>query len=130
MKGFLQQCLLPQDDERSKPLGQSDTLSGKVLRLSTSGHTPYLREIIPQLLFELSGKDPETFVKNVGYGYASGFLANHKLQAPEHKSAKDADDINFVTGQYLQNEPKSEEAPMTEEEKMREAERLFVLFER
>ncbi|KAI9659589.1 MAG: hypothetical protein M1831_003670 [Alyxoria varia] len=130
VKSFLRECLLPKDDERTKPLGQADTLPGKLLRLSTSGHTPNLRELIPELLFELSGKDPETFVRNVGYGYASGFLANNNIQAPEHRSSKDADDVNFVTGQYLDNEPKSEESPMTEEEKMREAERLFVLFER
>ena len=39
-------------------------------------------------------------------------------------------EINPVTGQIREMEPKAPEEEMTEEEKEREAERLFVLFER
>lgn len=42
----------------------------------------------------------------------------------------DGREINPVTGQRRDMEPEGEEAEMTEEEKEREAERLFVLFER
>jgi hypothetical protein len=38
--------------------------------------------------------------------------------------------VNPVTGQLLDREENVEEEPMTMEEKEREAERLFVLFER
>ena len=40
------------------------------------------------------------------------------------------EDINPVTGQRLAAEPENPEPEMTDEEKEREAERLFVLFER
>lgn len=140
MRAFMRQRLLPGDDERSKPLGQADTLPAHLLRFSTSGFTPTLRETIPIFLFELSDRDAEKFVKNVGYGYASGFLANYKIPAPPPPGADGGErgrggtasesDVNFVTGQYLKDEPQPQEPPMTEEEKMQEAERLFVLFER
>ena len=146
VRSFMRQKLLPTDQERGKPLGQSDTLSARLLRLSTSGHTPTLRELIPATLFELSNKDAETFVRNVGYGYASGFLTNNNIPAPTPPDSSNGpasstrakgrsgraseSDVNFVTGQYLADEPNIEEPPMSEEEKMQEAERLFVLFER
>jgi hypothetical protein len=38
--------------------------------------------------------------------------------------------VNPITGQRLDAEDPSSQEPMTEEEKEREAERLFVLFER
>lgn len=135
VKNGIKRSLLPSDEERDKPLGQANTLSAKLLRLSTSSYTPELRNVIPTVLFELSDGDAEVFVKNVGYGFASGFLTNMQIPNPPPPKAKSgstasSDDINYVTGQYLAQEPKSTEPPMSEEEKMREAERLFVLFER
>lgn len=141
VKALMREELLPSEDERNKPLGQSNTLPARLLRLSTSGYTPQLRELIPELFFELSDRNAETFVNNVGYGYASGYLTNNKIPfvPPSGESSKEAGarnasgmrtDVNPVTGQFLANEPKIEGPPMTEEEKMREAERLFVLFER
>lgn len=136
VKMILRQTLLPRDEERNRPLGQADTLPAKLLRLSTSGQTPELREIIPIVLFDLSGRDPEAFVRNVGYGFASGFLTSnnisHLRQRPRPvEDSRTADDhINFVTGQYIANERAPSDSPMSETEKMQEAERLFVLFER
>ena len=141
----LKSRLLPTSSERDKALGQSDTLFSKLIRMSTSAHTPTLRTLVPQLMFELSDKDPGTFVRNVGYGYASGFLMNSgidtgDLQRQARKSntsgqngegtASGSTRTNFVTGQYLDQEPKDTSALMTDEEKEREAEKLFVLFER
>ena len=133
VKSVMQQRLLPTAEDRHKPLGQSETLPSRLLRLSISGFTPILRDCVPHLLFELSDRDAEKFVRNVGYGYASGFLTNNKIPAPrldkqEHKDGND--DINFVTGQFIKDQPQGQQESMTEEEKMREAERLFVLFER
>ena len=160
VKNSMRTRLFPSDDERTKPLGQADTLPARLLRLSTSGHTPQLRESIPSLLFELCDKDAEKFVRAVGYGYASGYLTNHKIPVPlryrsasvgseangegssaattatgggertERRGRASEDKVNFVTGQYLAHEPEPSGPLMTEEEKMREAERLFVLFER
>ena len=102
-----------------------------------SAFTPTLRDTISGLMFELSDKDVNTFIKNVGYGYAAGFLANNNipLGAPQAEGVSAAGDsssrnINPVTGQYLDQEKEDNLPPMTEEEKEREAERLFVLFER
>lgn len=75
------------------------------------------------------------FTQEVGYGNAIGFLVNRGIavEPPEGTDPKDPNKaINPITGQYLSSE--KYEGPslseMTDEEKEREAERLFVLFER
>lgn len=137
--------LLPTSAERDLPLGQSRTTFARLMKISTSAHTPTLRNLIPQLMFELSESNPNTFVHNVGYGYASGFLVNNGIDASElqrqaqssngieangHPDVAARPNTNFVTGQYLDREVPEEGPPMTDEEKEREAEKLFVLFER
>ena len=101
------------------------------------------------MLFECSDQDPTTFVRNVGYGFASGFLITHNLAVPEGSlrassggGGDDAEDpgerltrvdgleINPVTGQRKDKEPAISGPAMTDEEKEVEAEKLFVLFER
>ncbi|KZF26167.1 hypothetical protein L228DRAFT_257649 [Xylona heveae TC161] len=146
VKRYMQWLLLPSDEERAKPLGKSDTLASRLLRLSSESTSPPMRESISSLMFELSGKDASSFVKNVGYGFASGFLVSHNVPIPENameawstqgqdsskesgKSSQEAF-INPITGQRLDKEAKDTGPPMTDEEKEREAERLFVLFER
>ncbi|KAK3067585.1 hypothetical protein LTS18_001031, partial [Coniosporium uncinatum] len=57
VKKFMQWLLLPQEGERDKPLGKSDTLASKLLKLSTSPASPALRNSISHMLFELSDKD-------------------------------------------------------------------------
>lgn len=49
---------------------------------------------------------------------------------PEGEREGEGIPVNPITGQRLDREVQVEEAPMTQEEKEREAERLFVLFER
>lgn len=142
MKSWMRWILLPTSKDRDKPLGQGDTLSARLLRLSCSPNLPTLRENISGLLFELSDKDANKFVQNIGYGFASGFLMSHNIEIPSsaaeassigsENSAEGGADVNPITGQRLEAEDR--DAPrasdMTEEEKEREAERLFVLFER
>lgn len=142
MKCRMRSLLLPTAEDRDQPLGQGQTLSSRLLRLSNSPSLPNLRDNISSLLFELSDKNATTFVQNIGYGFASGFLMSHNIEVPisameaNSKSSRvdiDGDfDINPITGQKLSAE--SRDAPvmeeMTEEEKEREAERLYVLFER
>lgn len=151
VKGHMRSALLPSNEERVQPLGTSDTLSAFLLRLSTSPVAPSLRETVSNLLFELSGRDATSFVRNVGYGFASGFLLTHDLPVPENAmeawstevgtgeqpedpgekvSNVDGVEINPVTGQRRDMEAIEPLPDMTEEEKEREAERLFVLFER
>lgn len=143
VKTYMQWLLLPTEDERNKPLGHSDTLSSRLLNLSTAAMLPNLRGSISSMLFELSDKDASTFVQNVGYGFASGFLLSHNIAIPENameafanggdnaEEKENPRDINPITGQrYDAEEVKDTGPPMTDAEKEREAERLFVLFER
>lgn len=153
VKLHVRSLLLPSTEERAQPLGTSDTLSAHLLRLSTSAVAPGLRETVSNFLFELSDRDATSFVRNVGYGFASGFLLTHDLPVPENASeawSTNIDDdsealsqdpgervtnidgvaINPVTGQRRDREPVVPGPDMTQEEKEREAERLFVLFER
>ncbi|KAI9672411.1 MAG: hypothetical protein M1829_004489 [Trizodia sp. TS-e1964] len=138
----MQSLLLPSDNDRLQPLGKLDNLPSRLLRLSSSPMAPTLRDLVLALLFELSGKDATTFIYNIGYGFASGFLMTHGIAVPEGSMAPDSSPanenqgnarqpVNPITGQLLDKEaPVEEGPPMTQEEKEREAERLFVLFER
>lgn len=140
MREWMQMVMLPRDSDRNRPLGIGDTMAARLLRLSCSPNLPTLRENISSLLFEMSDKDADKFVKNIGYGFASGFLMSHNIQIPS--SATEASSIpgdgennaqvNPVTGQNLSAEAmdRSDNEEMSQEEKEREAERLFVLFER
>ena len=137
LKGDLKSRYLPKDDERDQPLGKSGSLASRLLRLTTSSPLVHLNEAISEFMFELSDRDANNYVQNVGYGYAAGYLMTHKIPMPE--SAKNsrlngpstnAIPVNPITGQRLDRESGPDLPQMTMEEKEREAERLFVLFER
>lgn len=135
----LKRELLPPARERDQPLGRSNSFPSRLLRLSTSPVASNLKEGISSLLFELSDQDPSTFIRNVGYGFAAGFLMTHNMSVPEsvindvnsnRATSVDGLEVNPITGQRLDKEPRDLGPDMTDEEKEREAERLFVLFER
>jgi hypothetical protein len=142
----MRDLLLPTFDDRKQPLGRGESLSARLLRISANITTPKVQESTGSLLFELSNKDAKRFVENIGYGYASGFLVRHKIALPENaleaQSAGNGESssvsggqqtwkaVNPITGQTLESEPAVNLPEMTDEEKEREAERLFVLFER
>lgn len=143
IKRYIKSILLPNDDDRKQVLGRTETLASRMLRLSTSPVAPQLREAISNLLFEMSDKDARKFVRNVGYGFASGFLFRNDVPVPENaldawstgdsdarsSSSSNRKQFNAVTGQDIDFE-NIEEPKMTKEEKEREAERLMVLFDR
>jgi len=160
VKVHMRVLLLPTAEDRAQPLGKSDTLSSRILRLSTSPVAPTAREELSSLLFEMSDKDAKNFVQNVGYGFASGFLFQHNVPVPESAmeawSTSDSGSvternsmgarssssssrnfghvggkaINPITGQTLESEGRWEGPKMTREEKEREADRLMVMFDR
>ncbi|ODM19678.1 hypothetical protein SI65_04663 [Aspergillus cristatus] len=103
-----------------------------MLRLSVSIAADRLRVLIPALLFELSDNAPQLLMRNVGYGYAAGFL--HVLGVPLTSgisSANVSNDVNPMTGQWRDAENAEDDVPeTTDKEKDREAQRLFVLFQR
>ncbi|KAK8110840.1 guanine nucleotide exchange factor [Apiospora kogelbergensis] len=134
VKAWIRGQLLPTEEDRNEVLGQSSTLPSWLLRNSTNPVTPQLRDAISNLLFDMSDRDATKFVDNVGYGFASGFLFNRNLPIPQNAQEAFANaggrEVNPITGQFLDSEKHPEMPEMTEEEKEREAERLFVLFER
>ncbi|KAH6657289.1 guanine nucleotide exchange factor [Truncatella angustata] len=136
VKTSLRASLLPTEDDRKEVLGRSPTIASWLLRNSTNPVTPQLREAISDLLFDMSDKDSSKFVQNVGYGFAAGFLFSRGLPVPQNaqEGFADADvesrPVNPITGQFLDAEIHPNIPEMTEDEKEREAERLFVLFER
>ncbi|KAI7270362.1 hypothetical protein KC345_g7449 [Hortaea werneckii] len=142
MKTWMRGLLLPQEQDRDQPLGKGETLSARLLRATCAPHLPNLSKNVSGLLFELSDQDANKFVQNIGYGFASGFLMSEGIPVPASATEGSSisgngitgarADINPVTGQRLDAEDSgpSPSADMTEEEKEREAERLFVLFER
>jgi len=138
VKQLLKSSLLPQDKERDKPLGHSHSLASRLLRLQTSGGLTILPEAISSLLFDLSDCDATTFVHNIGYGHAAGYLMTHKIPIPTDlkttangSSLRNGEvEINPITGQRLDAETPVVMPEMTDAEQEREAERLFVLFER
>ncbi|KAB8265289.1 guanine nucleotide exchange factor [Aspergillus pseudonomiae] len=170
LKAHLQALVLPTNKDHERVIGTGDFVSARLLRCSTSVSAGQLRLLIPSLLFELCGNDETQFVRNIGYGYASGFLPLLKNQlalstpgdSKDHTSdstgrTKETEpvageetgqniqgdssaipaiehmaegEINPVTGQRRDMETPQNTPEMTMEEKEREAERLFVLFQR
>lgn len=145
LKARLQALLLPSSQKRDAPLGSGSSLPARLLRLSTAPMASNMRALIPMLLFELSDNDVEKFVRNIGYGYAAGYLASKGLPLPagaldSWASGNMVDNntgytggtvvVNPITGQRRDRESDTPLPEMTDAEKEREAERLFVLFER
>lgn len=127
--------MLSNAEDRTTVLGKGTTLPARLLRNSTNPLAPQLRDGISHLLFELSERDAGKFVDNVGYGFASGFLFQNNIPMPRNATGESGGSsggrpINPITGQFLDREPAMDAPEMTDEEKEREAERLFVLFER
>ncbi|ODA81511.1 hypothetical protein RJ55_00010 [Drechmeria coniospora] len=138
VRQHLRESLLPTAEDRQDVLGRGRSLSSKLLTNSINPMAPALRNAISHLLFDLSDRDASKFVENVGYGFASGFLFQNNVPIPasatEPFNARDTSRIqkpvNPTTGQFLDRELAVDVPEMTPEEKEREAERLFVLFER
>lgn len=140
----IRKSLLPSEEERTKVLGKGDTLPARLLVNMTNPIAPEFAKAVSHLLFNVSDKDAHKFVENIGYGYASGFLFQNNIPIPEGLGGDNDDDekgesstgqsskraVNPITGQFLDAETFPDMPEMTMEEKEREAERLFVLFER
>jgi hypothetical protein len=146
IRALIRNQLHPTETDRTVGLGKADTLPSRLLRNWTNPLAPEFRKAIAHLYFEMSGKDAGKFIENVGYGYASGFLFQNKIAVPEGAMEQQQQReeqgggegsgqggrraVNPITGQFLSEERFEDLPEMTMEEKEREAERLFVLFER
>jgi len=132
----LKERLLPSEEDRKEVLGRGQTLPHRLLRFGVNSTSPELRDPTLSLLFELSNKEPREFIRNVGFGNAIGYLTTKGISVSQEDMAAGGADvtdtrpINPITGQRMDMEAEVDLPEMTDEEKEREAERLFVLFER
>jgi len=125
--------IVPEDLDRSSPLEENPDITGRCLRLLSCVYHPRLKDAIGELLFAIADSDASTLCSLVGYGNVAGFLF-HKgfFSAPSRNSniptsTSSGESINPITGTTVKP---TEGVQMTDEEKEREAEKLFVLFDR
>ncbi|KAJ2414342.1 hypothetical protein GGI10_002451 [Coemansia sp. RSA 2530] len=130
-------CVYPRDSDDYSILPEDRKgLSGALVRLMRIPQGDMVSGAIGDFLLALLGQDVSTFILAVGYGNAAGYMLARGIAIPESvlKQVREAVDsepmVDPVTGRYLNNDADKELANMTDEEKEREAERLFVLFER
>ncbi|KAG1186627.1 hypothetical protein G6F36_006028 [Rhizopus arrhizus] len=125
--------MLPSEEDRLQPVNQGHSLSAYLIKLMTSTMLPQTQAAVCETYFILCDEDANNFTKQVGYGNAIGYLVNKGIpvELPNDEQQQADENINPITGQYISAEDAGPSlADMTDEEKEREAEKLFVLFER
>ncbi|KAK4054371.1 hypothetical protein OIO90_003604 [Microbotryomycetes sp. JL221] len=153
---LLKKTFLPEDIDRTVPLDRRPDLIGHLIRLTSSIMLPNTAYGAAELLYNLCERNPEMLASQIGYGNAAGLLQNRGELIPPpappsgesagtdgaqqkqisskslHQSEASSDrTINPITGAF-ENESSARDdlAHMTDEEKEREAEKLYVLFDR
>ncbi|KAL0949114.1 hypothetical protein HGRIS_009201 [Hohenbuehelia grisea] len=133
----LKMWLVPPDLDRKEALeGRDDTL-GRCLRLLACVYHSRMKDSVGEMLYAMCDSDATSLSAHVGYGNVAGFLFNKGIMnAPPASANLDAPTtsptgapINPITGTE-DHETTNNDPEMTEEEKEREAEKLFVLFDR
>ncbi|KAL8409582.1 hypothetical protein RB594_007867 [Gaeumannomyces avenae] len=132
-KQQMQSRLLATSQDRQQPLGRGNSLPHLVVATATEAATA-LKPVLASLLFELSDGIPDQLVHNVGFGCAAGLLQclGLPLTAPMPDVQRQTEATDPITGQLQSMEIGAQEGlpEMTREEELREADRLFTLFER
>ncbi|KAJ7677217.1 guanine nucleotide exchange factor [Mycena rosella] len=134
--------LCPADLDRSAAAGSLESradLLGRCLRLLGSVYHARLKDAVGEMLFAMCDSDATTLSTLLGYGNVAGFLFNKGIMnAPPPPAASAGtsaavaaaagENINPITG--TAQEARAPAPEMTDEEKEREMEKLFVLFDR
>ncbi|KZT66987.1 hypothetical protein DAEQUDRAFT_674073 [Daedalea quercina L-15889] len=131
----LREWILPPDLDRTTPLEGRPDFLGRCLRLLSSVHHARLKSAVGEMLYSICDSDAGLLASYVGYGNVAGFLFHKGItgqpmqpsNAPVPQATPSGVPINPITGIAEQEKPDIE---MTDEEKEREAEKLFVLFDR
>ena len=124
------------DHDRAIVLGRGVSLPHRLIKLSTQITMPELKQLAASLLFKLSNEDSRQLIANVGFGCGVGILqlVNMSLSPDDLETGQNGmGGFNPITGQRLDAEAADSQPDlpkMTKEEKEREAEKLFILFER
>ncbi|GAA5867311.1 hypothetical protein JCM3774_003541 [Rhodotorula dairenensis] len=127
--------IFPADADRTIPLDRQPSLAGHLVRLMSSILMPNTAFGVGEFVYNLCDRSPEQLVRTIGYGNASGFLQNRQELIPPPPPRDEEDEstgrprIDPITGAYETNK-RADEPVMSDEEKGREAERLYTLFER
>ncbi|KAJ7229200.1 guanine nucleotide exchange factor [Mycena pura] len=134
--------ICPADLDRSAAAGSLESrpnMLGRCLRLLGSVYHSRLKDSVGEMLYAVCDSDATTMSTLLGYGNVAGFLFNKGIMsapppptelstASAALSAAAAENINPITGTVQAERPPEPE--MTQEEKEREMEKLFVLFDR
>ncbi|KAJ7087367.1 guanine nucleotide exchange factor [Mycena belliarum] len=141
--------LVPPNLDRSAAAGSLESradLLGRCIRLLGSVYHPRLKDSVGEMLYAMCDSDAGVMAALLGYGNVAGFLFNKGIMSapPPPDSASTsastsgagaaasavagAEGINPITGTAQEAHAPAPE--MTDEEKEREMEKLFVLFDR
>ncbi|RKP08085.1 guanine nucleotide exchange factor synembryn-domain-containing protein [Thamnocephalis sphaerospora] len=132
-KRRIKHALVPETFDRSKPVHKGDALSARIIRCLTASFLSKSRNVVGELLYVLHDENADALVDRVGFGNVAGFFVMRGIQfkapteAPVDTTGRA---VNPVTGQRFSDERATPLAEMSREEKEREAERLFTLFDR
>ncbi|ESK96134.1 hypothetical protein Moror_7275 [Moniliophthora roreri MCA 2997] len=143
------------DRDPERPLDERPTFLGRCLRLMGSVYHRRLKDAVGEMLYIMCGEDAGVLCSKVGYGHVAGFLfekgvmsapdtngddkGKGKEQENEDEEADNSEmtfanpetrQINPITGTYVPDKTSNPADDMSEEEKEREMEKLFVLFDR
>lgn len=141
--------------DRQTPIHKLNNTTGRLIRSLTNIAFQQLKNCIGELFLVLMDEDGEYFqslsfahgtssnpviytqvnriIEYAGYGNLAGYLATRNLSIGPLSAATEPNSnkaINPITGAYFDDETISAFDNMTMEEKEREAERMFVLFDR
>ncbi|KAK7435959.1 hypothetical protein VKT23_019366 [Stygiomarasmius scandens] len=140
-KNRIRDWIIPENLDRTDPLDERKDFLGRCLRLLGSVYHTGLKSAVGEMLFAVADQDATTMSTLFGYGHVAGFLfekdfkspppSNTASSAPQASSA-DRREVNPITGTFVTEESKAKSPgdDMTPEEKEREMEKLFVLFDR
>ncbi|KAF9782098.1 guanine nucleotide exchange factor [Thelephora terrestris] len=135
----LRAWLIPLDLDRTNPLEARPDALGRCLRLLGSVYHANLKKAVGEMMYAMCDLDASILASQVGYGNVAGFLFSKGVMSPPPQPSTSSNavygpstsstgaPINPITG--IAQQPVTV-TDMTDEEKEREAEKLFVLFDR
>ncbi|KAH9950122.1 guanine nucleotide exchange factor [Amylocystis lapponica] len=131
----VREWILPEDLDRTSPLEGRPDFLGRCLRLLACVHHTRLKPSVGEMLFAICDSDASSLVAYVGYGNVAGFLFQKGIMTAPPRSANSTVPTTTASGAPINPVTGIVEAPhepleMSDEEKEREAEKLFVLFDR
>ncbi|KAJ8473130.1 hypothetical protein ONZ45_g16415 [Pleurotus djamor] len=132
----IRESIVPPDLDRKISLESRSDILGRCLRVLSCVYHDRLKESIGEMMFAMCNSDSSTLISLCGYGNVAGYLFNKGIMnAPPSSSSSPSTtsptfdaSINPITG--VEDTHTTPLPEMTDEEKEREAEKLFVLFDR